>query len=249
MKKFISLALAVIMLVSLASCGKKTDTEVIPVTPTDGQSTTPSQSPANNIGEPSKDPQNTTPSNPNTVTPTAPQGQEPTNPQDQTPTDNKLDNVIDDPANTNNNKTESVSGIKLNEVFSETGDQVDVVQGKNKTTYTVKYSRALSLVVEVSQKHENGKTTIMTDAYLNHYSIYIGAGKKVSVKMGNFSKTETLPAITHEDDSSARTKLISAEYVAAKGEIVEININMPYEGNYGDKYIKSLSFSGSVTTD
>lgn len=249
MKKLTSLVLVLTTLaLLLSSCGKKSDTEKIPVTPTSGQSEASKQNPANNITEPTTGSQNNATEPKSPTAPTNGNAQSPTDSTEQKPTDSKLDNVIDNPTN-NQSKTETVSGIKLNDVFSETGDQVDTVQSKNKTTYTVKYSRALSLVVEVSQKQNNGKTTILVDAYMNHYSIYIGAGKKVTAKIGNFSKTETLPAISHEEESAARTKLISAEYVASKGEIVEININMPYEGNYGDKYIKSLSFSGSVTTD
>ncbi len=251
MRKVLLIIVSVTMLLTFMSCGKQDDSEISTI---GTEKTPPAQNPVNKIDNPVNSTEGTKP----TEDPTSPTDKK--NGQSQTggnkttdptaPTDSKLDKITDDTDNgetANQTKPQAIKGAILNDVFSETGDQIDTAKSNDKTTYTVKYSRALSLVVEVSQKNENGKITVMVDAYLNHYSIYIGKGKTVTAKLGNSSKTETLPAITHKDDSAARTKLISAEYTAAKGEIVDIDINMPYEGTYGDKYIKALSFSGSVT--
>lgn len=258
MKKFILIALSAAMLLSLASCGNK-KTDVVHIDSTEPQ-TTPTQSAAKPITEPSNalpdssDPTNTpkaTEGTDNSDTQKATEGTE-NKENSENQSDGKLENITGDDASKNpkiTGKTEPVKGITLNEVFSETGDEIDTAKKDDKTVYTVKYSRALSLVVEVSQRNDNGKITVLVDAYLNHYSMYMGEGKKITVNIGNYSKTETLPVIDHKDESAARTKLISAEYTAAKGEIVDIKVNMPYEGNYGDKYIKSLSFSGSVATN
>lgn len=252
MRKLLLIIVSVTMLLTFVSCGKQDDSEISTI---GTEKTPPAQNPANNIDTPTVNSTEGTKPTDNSTDPTDKQNGKGQNEDNKTtdktdPTDGKLDKITDgtdkgEPVN--NTKPQAIKGAILNDVFSETGDQIDTVKSNDKTTYTVKYSRALSLVVEVSQKNENGKITVMANAYLNHYSIYIGKGKTVTAKLGNSSKTETLPAITHEDDSAARTKLISAEYTAAKGEIVDVEINMPYEGSYGDKYIKALSFSGSVT--
>lgn len=252
MRKFLLIIVSVAMLLTFASCGKQDDGEISTI---ETEKTPPAQNPVNKIDNPTVNSTEVTDPTEKSTSPTDKKNGKDQNGDnkktEQTdPTDGKLDKITDDINKSepeNSIKPQAITGAILNEVFSETGDQIDTVKSNDKTTYTVKYSRALSLVVEVSQKNENGKITVMANAYLNHYSIYIGKGKTVTAKIGNSSKTETLPAITHEDDSAARTKLISAEYTASKGEIVDIEINMPYEGSYGDKYIKALSFSGSVT--
>ena len=258
MKKALLLILSIAMLLSLSSCGKKASDEISTI---GTEHSTPAQNPANKIDTPIvNNAEETTPTEKTNSSEGSENPSDKQNSQNQNnnnestdsedSTDGRLENITDDINNSglqSNATPQAVTGAILNDVFSETGDEIDTVKSNDKTTYTVKYSRALSLVVEVSERNDNGKITVQVNAYLNHYSIYIGKGKTVTAKLGNSSKTETLSEISHEENTAARTKLISAEYVAAKGEIVDINVNMPYDGYYGDKYIKALNFSGSVT--
>lgn len=150
------------------------------------------------------------------------------------------DIVLDNGASTDNKAvTTALSGYIRNDESSADGDIVNKYTSGTTTVYSVPYVRTLTFVVEVTAVGENVKV----DAYLEHYRLSMGNEKVIKVSIGDYSGTVTAAELEWDNNTSARTLLMSATAPKGEGDSIKIDVDMPFGGTYHSEKIESLSLS------
>ncbi len=150
------------------------------------------------------------------------------------------DIVLDNGAGADNKAvTTAISGYIRNDNSSADGDIVNKYTSGTTTVYSVPYVRTLTFVVEVTTVGNNVKV----DAYLEHYRMSMGNEKQIKVSIGDYSGIVTTAELEWEDNTSARTLLMSATAPKGDADSIKIDIDMPFGGTYHKEKIETLSLS------
>ncbi|MCI8332449.1 MAG: hypothetical protein HFE78_06455 [Clostridiales bacterium] len=239
MKKALLLFLSALMITLFTACG----TEVIDDSSgkDDTEATQPLSKPINKVDE------NFAAQNGNASNMTEPTQ----NPTDPAPTDNNQDGntapIDDQSTSAPSFVTETLSTFPSNDVFDPEGKIIDESTNGDTTTYKVKYTKSLALIVNVTQTKETDGTKVSVKAYIQHYSLYMNEGKKATITIGSKATSAISPKVTREDASTAaRTLLLSAENTVPSGEPFDLKVYMSYEGNYNKIYVKDISLEKTI---
>ncbi len=139
--------------------------------------------------------------------------------------------------------TTPVSGYPSNKVYSKDGDQIDTSVSGNTRIYRVKYAETLSMIVEVTPT-DGGN--VVVDLYLEHYALSMNPGKPIEIAIGSHSATALSPKVEWENNTPARTLLMSASASADQADSVTVSVTMPYGGSYHGETIDVMSFTETV---
>ncbi|MCI8590435.1 MAG: hypothetical protein HFE77_06990 [Clostridiales bacterium] len=238
MKKALLLLLSALIITLLTACG----TEVIDDSSgkNDTEATQPLSKPINKVDE------DLAKQNGNASNMTEPTQ----NPSEPLPTDNDQNNTTptdDQQTNAPSFVTETLSTFPSNDVFDPEGKIIDESTNGDTTTYKVKYTKSLALIVNVTQTKGTDGTNVSVKAYIQHYSLYMNEGKKATITIGSKATSAISPKVTREDASTAaRTLLLSAENTVPSGEPFNLKVYMSYEGNYNQTYVKDISLEKTI---
>jgi len=242
MKKALLLILCTLIITLLAAC----KTEVIDDNSgkDDTEATQPLSKPLNKVDEDlAKQHGNSS----NMTDPT----QNTQNPSEPLPNGSDKDNntapTDDRPTSAPSFVTETLNTFPSNDVFDPEGKIIDESTNGDTTTYKVKYTKSLALIVNVTQTKEANGTNVSVKAYIQHYSLYMNEGKKATITIGSKATSAVSPKVTREDaTTAARTLLLSAENTVPSGEPFDLKVYMSYEGNYNQTYVKDISLEKTI---
>lgn len=143
--------------------------------------------------------------------------------------------------------TETLNTYPSNDTFDPDGKLIDESKNGSVTTYKVKYTKTLSLIVEVSQAKGANGTDVTVKTYLQHYSLFMNEGKKATVTIGDKSFSAISTKIEREDaTTAARTLLVTAKNTVPSGEPFDLKFYMLYGGKYNGIDVEELSFEKTI---